>query len=156
MKERRVRKYHYTIDWNVISCEESSDPWWKLLLFILAQKTLFKGILVPLLRLLPAWPNPNHGTLLLTLSHALIFYVLDLSHASIFRHGLISTMEHFFWLFHMHWSSRSRSFTCIGLPALDLSHASIFYRHRLKTNHGSLLDTIPLYPLQALAFIKPQ
>ena len=50
MKERRVRKYHYTIDWNVISCEESSDPWWKLLLFIFAQKSLFSCIYIQCIR----------------------------------------------------------------------------------------------------------
>jgi hypothetical protein len=49
-KERRVRKYHYTSDWNVISCEESSDPWWKLLLFIFAQKSLFSCIYIQCIR----------------------------------------------------------------------------------------------------------
>ena len=61
MKERRVRKYHYTIDWNVISCEESSDPWWKLapiyirwkITFLMYLNTFFSYGRIHLLCILP-------------------------------------------------------------------------------------------------------
>jgi hypothetical protein len=43
------------------------------------------------------------------------------------------------------------------LHALDRSHAfNVDLPAWPDFNHGTLLDTIPLYPLQALAFIKQQ